>query len=83
MEISEFARQVLFGTDMSEKLFAPYAESEKSRKAEVALVGLTRIRIAQGRARLVSDLIAEYRKRFPDGIRRHEVSRLEAALELR
>ena len=64
----------------AELVFAPYADEGAGPGAEVALVGLARVRIAQGDAAAAHRLIARYWKRFPSGVRSQEVQQLERAL---
>ena len=64
----------------AEVVFAPYADEGAGPGAEVALVGLARVRIAQGDAAAAHRLIARYWKRFPSGVRGQEVQQLERAL---
>ena len=62
----------------AEALFVrPYA---KSIDAETSLVGLIRVRIAQGDQEAAASLISGYWQKFPTGLRRDEVKRLEHAL---
>ena len=63
----------------ADKLFSPFANGT-SAKAEAALVGLIRVRIAQGEALQAEELIEEYWLGFPKASRLAEVKRLEAAL---
>ena len=65
----------------ADRLFAPFAQKGGGRKAEVALGGMIRVAVGQGRADAAARLITRYRARFPKGGRRHEVERLEDALE--
>ncbi len=67
----------------AERLFAPHAQTGRSRRAEVAMVGMVRLRMGQGQATEAKRLIGAYWSRFPKGRRAHEVRRLKAALERR
>lgn len=64
----------------AETLFEPYAQTESNRKAETSLVGLIRVRIAQGDGAGAKRLIAQYEKRFPNGDRGLEVARLKSVV---
>lgn len=64
----------------AEALFAQHGKKGKSPRGEVSLVGLIRVRIAQGKAGAARSLILQYRRRFPRGSRTNEVRRLENAL---
>jgi tetratricopeptide (TPR) repeat protein len=66
----------------AEALFAPHMLAGTSAKAEVALVGMIRVRIAQGQRDNAARLITRYQIRFPEGKRGAEVQRLNAALRL-
>lgn len=62
----------------AEALFVrPYA---KTVDAETSLVGLIRVRIAQGDQDAAASLLSRYWQRFPKGLRHHEVKRLERAI---
>lgn len=63
----------------ADKLFSPFANGT-SAKAEAALVGLIRVRIAQGEADQAEELIEDYWLGFPKASRSAEVKRLEQAL---
>ncbi len=64
----------------AEALFAQHGKKGRARRGEVSLVGLIRVRIAQGKAGAARSLILQYRRRFPRGSRANEVRRLENAL---
>lgn len=64
----------------AETLFMPYAQEEAGTKAETALVGLIRVRIAQGNLSDARRLVVTYVQKFPEGRRKSEVNRLKAAL---
>jgi hypothetical protein len=49
-------------------------------RSELSMVGLIRVRIAQGKVGAARSLISQYRKSFPKGSRKQEVRRLEAAI---
>jgi len=66
--------------DEAEALFEPQTTTGGGLKAETALVGLIRVRIAQGDREAATRLIAAYRERFAGGRRGSEVERLESAL---
>ena len=66
--------------DEAESLFRPYAKSEVDLEKETALVGLIRVRLAQGSVKAGIRLLERYQKAFKHGQRRHEVLRLEKLL---
>lgn len=69
----------------AEALFEPHVTSGMSRVdatplLEIALVGLIRVRIAQGDQNAAHGLIEIYRERFKGGAREPEIERLEHSL---
>ena len=66
----------------AEALFTPHMMAGTHTKAEVALVGMIRVRMAQGQRDKAARLIARYQTRFPSGSRGAEVQRLNDALSL-
>jgi len=66
----------------AEALFTPHMMAGTHTKAEVALVGMIRVRMAQGQRDKAARLIARYQTRFPSGRRGAEVQRLNDALSL-
>ena len=64
----------------AEALFSQYLDARSRPQAEVALVGLIRVRVARGQAEAAAGLIIQYEKRFAFGPRRNEVERLKKAL---
>jgi ferric-dicitrate binding protein FerR (iron transport regulator)/predicted negative regulator of RcsB-dependent stress response len=66
--------------DDAEALFAPRVDQGDGPCAELAMVGLIRVRLAQGHPEDAAALIALYQKRFPAGERAHEIELLQGAL---
>ncbi|MGB0588106.1 MAG: FecR domain-containing protein [Myxococcota bacterium] len=66
----------------AEALFTPHMLAGTHTKAEVALVGMIRVRMAQGQRDKAARLITRYQTRFPSGSRGAEVQRLNDALSL-
>lgn len=66
--------------EAAEAWFLQAASDTRPEWAEAALVGLIRVRLAQGRPADVRSLAIEYADRFPSGTRRTEVDRLIAAI---
>jgi tetratricopeptide (TPR) repeat protein len=62
-------------------LFAPFADGTRGHLAEIALVGAMHARAGEARWDLVRELVARYRRAFPDGPRAAEVDVLAAAAE--
>lgn len=65
----------------AEALFGATVDDLRPPRAEVALVGLMRVRLAQGRADAVRALAADHAARFPRGSRVAEVRRLLEAVD--
>ncbi len=65
------------------RLFQSHVSSTTPARAEIALVGLIRVRLGQGDRTEAGSLIAQYDRRFPRGARREEVAHLRLALEPR
>jgi tetratricopeptide (TPR) repeat protein len=63
-------------TGLAEAWFAPRVGDARPDWAEAALVGLMRVRLAQGRPDDVRTLAADHARRFPRGQRLPEVRRL-------
>jgi len=61
-------------------LFAAHVAGHDPVRVEVALIGLARARIGQGRLDEARALLARYRERFPAGRRLEEAAHLERAL---
>ena len=66
--------------DEAAALFEAHRSSARPRQAETALVGLLRVRLAQGRRAEARSLLGAYERRFPRGRRRAEVDHLRTAL---
>lgn len=64
----------------AEILFAPHMMAGTHTNAEVALVGMIRVRMGQGQRDEAVRLISLYQARFPLGNRRAEVQRMDDAL---
>lgn len=67
--------------DDADTFFQNYLRG-RDAKSETAMVGLIRIRIAQGKAKSARQLVREYWSRFPNAQRSHEVRRLMDALKM-
>jgi len=67
--------------DRAAALFEAHRSSARPGRAETALVGLLRVRVAQGRRKDAGALLEAYDRRFPGGRRRAEVQHLRTALE--
>lgn len=65
----------------AESLFEAHRQSTVSERAEIALIGLTRVAVARGATSKADMLLAEYDRRFPAGRRANEAAHLRQALE--
>jgi tetratricopeptide (TPR) repeat protein len=65
----------------AEALFEPALDDRQAARAEAALVGLMRVRLAQGRPDEVRALAERHTERFESGARADEVARILRALD--